>query len=76
MDRVNENLHRVFESFVVIQVCFGFSYLTDTSDKLLAKTRKYEVTEVGVVKCSYTDDLVFCLVCNITTHNLIACTQM
>lgn len=80
MDRVNDHLHRVFGSLVVIRICFGFNRITNTSDKLFAETKILEVSEVTVQKCSYTDDIIhisfFCLVCKITTHDLISCIQM
>lgn len=55
MDRVNEYWDRVFESFVVFCVCFDFSRITNTLDKLFAETKLLEVAEVSVQKCSCTD---------------------
>lgn len=72
MDHVNDHLHRVFESFVVIRVCFGFTRITNTSDKLFAETKLSEVAEVPLYR-RYNLHFVFCLVCKIITHDLISC---
>lgn len=74
MDRLNGLLHRVFESFIVIRVCFGFSRITNTSDNLFAETKLFGVAEVSVqVQLHRRNNLhlVFCLACKITTHDLI-----